>query len=154
MEIAEAEDLSQNVMIVIHRHAGDVRDELLFQGWIFKVAKNELARYWRQRQTRERIAGMEPLSDLLTATLVAETSEDGNNNFSEWMSHLDALERELLILRFVEGLSYEELALALGDTRGDGQVAALQRQRSWRRSSIIVRREDIDAFIDSKRRKT
>ena len=114
MEIAEAEDLSQNVMIVIHRHAGDVRDELLFQGWIFKVAKNELARYWRQRQTRERIAGMEPLSDLLSATLAAETAEDGNNNFSEWMSHLDAPERELLILRFVEGLSYEELALALG----------------------------------------
>ena len=35
------------------------------------------------------------------------------SNFVEWVSYLDPAERDIIILRFVEELSYEELAAAL-----------------------------------------
>jgi len=114
MEIGEAEDLSQNVMVIIYQRGGEIRDKELFLGWLFKVAKNELTRHWRQWQTRQRIAPMEPLSDDLAGRLMTEMQVAGLSNFNEWMSYLEPAEREIVILRFIEELSYEELAVALG----------------------------------------
>ncbi|MGH9832855.1 MAG: RNA polymerase sigma factor [Blastocatellia bacterium] len=114
LDAAEAEDLAQNVMVIVYRRAGEVREKELFQGWLFKVAKNELARYWRRQQTRNRIAEMEPLDDELANQLIIEMETASGSNFAEWMSYLEPAEREIIILRFVEELSYEELAAALG----------------------------------------
>jgi len=114
MQISEAEDLAQNVMVIVYRRAGEIRENGLFYGWLFKIAKNELARFWRQQQTRNRIAEMEPLTDDLADKLLIETELTGSLNLVEWMSCLEPAERELVILRFVEELSYEELATAIG----------------------------------------
>lgn len=114
MELGEAEDLAQNVMVILFRRGREVRDKELFHGWLFKVVKNELARYWRQRQARQRLAAMEPLSDELANSLLTETELESCSSFADWMSQLDPVEREIIILRFVEELSYEELAVALG----------------------------------------
>ena len=114
MEIGEAEDLAQNVMVIVYQRASDVRDQQIFHGWLFRVAKNELSRFWRQRQARNRIAEMEPLSDELADRLMIEMEMASHSNFAEWMSYLEPAEREIIILRFIEDLSYEEIAIALG----------------------------------------
>lgn len=114
LDAAEAEDLAQNVMVIVYQRGGEVRHKELFHGWLFQVAKNELARHWRRRQTRESIAAMEPLSDELASKLVAHTVFAGQSDFAVWLGYLEPAERELIILRFIEELSYEELALALG----------------------------------------
>jgi RNA polymerase sigma-70 factor (ECF subfamily) len=113
MEAGEAEDLAQNVMVAVYQRAGEVREKGFFQGWLFKVAKNELARFWRRRQTRDRIAEMEPLSDELADKLVVEIEAQGSSDFVEWVSYLEPSERDIIILRFIEELSYEELSVAL-----------------------------------------
>ena len=113
IEEGEAEDLAQNVMVLVYRHREEVRAAESFYGWLFKVAKNELARYWRQSRTRQRLAPMEQLTDELADRLTIEMEWEGASNFTSWMDSLEPAERELILLRFVEGLSYEELALAL-----------------------------------------
>jgi len=107
-----AEDLAQNVMLVVHRKAGDLRERDLFHGWVFKVAKHELSRYWR-RQAGSGTVEFEPLSGELAARLTAEPDVADDSRLVGWLSGLEAAEREIVILRFVEGLSYEELAVAL-----------------------------------------
>jgi len=109
----EAEELAQDVMVIVYKRAGELREKEFFNGWLFKVAKNELARFWRRRQTRSRIAEMEPLDDELAEKLVTEMEVAGSTHFAEWVSYLEPAERDLIILRFVEELSYEELAVAL-----------------------------------------
>ena len=64
IEAGEAEDLAQNVMVIVYRRAGEVREQELFYGWLFKVAKNELAQFWRRRQTRIRTTASSPTSGL------------------------------------------------------------------------------------------
>jgi RNA polymerase sigma factor (sigma-70 family) len=113
-EIGEAEDLAQNVMVIVYSRGGEVRDKELFHGWLFKVAKNELTRHWRQQQLRQQIAPMEPLSDELAERLVTEMELAIHSDFANWMSYLEPSERDLIILRFIEELSYEELAIAFG----------------------------------------
>src|SRR5262245_42721900 len=63
MEAGEAEELAQDVMVIVYQRAGELREKEFFNGWLFKVAKNELARFWRRRQLRSRIAEMEQLDD-------------------------------------------------------------------------------------------
>jgi RNA polymerase sigma-70 factor (ECF subfamily) len=114
MEAGEAEDLAQDVMVIVYQRAGEVREKEFFHGWLFKVAKNELARFWRRRQTRNRLVEMEPLDDELAEKLMTEIEVAGSSDFVEWVSYLEPAERDIIILRFVEELSYEELAVALG----------------------------------------
>jgi RNA polymerase sigma-70 factor (ECF subfamily) len=114
LETAIAEELAQNVMLIVYRRAGDLREDELFHGWLFKIAKNEMLGHWRQQRTRSDLVKFEPFSEDLTERLTTETEEALHSNFAEWMRYLDPPEREIVILRFVEELSYEELAGALG----------------------------------------
>jgi RNA polymerase sigma factor (sigma-70 family) len=113
IEAGEAEELAQDVMVIVYQGAGEIRNKEFFNGWLFKVAKNELTRFWRRRLTRARIVEMEPLDDELSEQLMTEMEVAGSSDFVEWISYLEPAERDIIILRFVEELSYEELAVAL-----------------------------------------
>ncbi|MGH9934750.1 MAG: RNA polymerase sigma factor, partial [Blastocatellia bacterium] len=54
-----------------------------------------------------------PLGDELAEKLMTEMEVAGSSDFVEWVSYLEPAERDIIILRFVEELSYEELAAAL-----------------------------------------
>jgi RNA polymerase sigma factor (sigma-70 family) len=113
LETTIAEELAQNVMYIVYQRAGDVREKDLFNGWLFKVAKNEMLRHWRHQRTRREIVEFEPLSEYLAEMLTTEMETARNSDFADWMSYLEPAEREIVILRFVEELSYEELSTAL-----------------------------------------
>lgn len=109
-----AEDLAQNVMFNVYRHANGLRDKELFTGWLFKIARNELLQHWRRREPPEWMVAFEQLNCALSEDLIAPGEFDEGARFADWMSYLEPAERELARLRFVEDLSYEELAVALG----------------------------------------
>jgi len=113
LETTIAEELAQNVMYIAYQRAGEVREKGLFNGWLFKVAKNEMLRHWRHQRTRREIVEFEPLSEYLAEMLTTEMETARNSDFADWMSYLEPAEREIVILRFVEELSYEELSTAL-----------------------------------------
>src|SRR4051812_46003600 len=41
-----AEDLAQEVMLIVHRKATQIRDRTLFRAWLFKIARNALCRHY------------------------------------------------------------------------------------------------------------
>jgi RNA polymerase sigma factor (sigma-70 family) len=108
-----AEELSQNALFTVYQRIGALLERDCFYGWLFKIARNEMLQYLRQQQRRIRIAEFEPL----TKESEQIRSDDRSalfSNFEDWMAHLEEAEREIIMLRFVDGLSYEELAEALG----------------------------------------
>lgn len=107
-----AEDLAQNVLVAVFRKAADLREPDLFHGWLFQIAKHELLRHWRRQPAGETVE-FEPLSAELAERFTTELEDPRESRFAAWMARLDPVERELAVLRFVEDLSYEELALAL-----------------------------------------
>src|SRR5580698_2859775 len=52
-----SEDLAQDVMFIVCRKAGQLRDRGLFRAWLFKIARSVLYRYhgrkWREGPTIE-----------------------------------------------------------------------------------------------------
>ena len=105
-----AEDLAQTVLLKVYQKASDLKDSKLFQGWLFAIARNELLQHWRKQQARIETVELEPLAEQLTTEPAGLLQAE----FDEWLSFLDPNERELVLLRFVEGLTYEELTAAFG----------------------------------------
>lgn len=108
-----SEELSQNVLYVVYEKIGNLRDKDLFLGWLFKIARNEWLQYVRQQNRREKIVRFEPLESETMEEIAVTLDMPLTSEFDEWMNHLDKDEREILMLRFIDGLSYEELAEAL-----------------------------------------
>jgi RNA polymerase sigma factor (sigma-70 family) len=113
LEVMTAEDLAQNVLVIAYRRASEVRAPELFFGWLFAVARNELLRHLRETRRQIKTVAYEPLSAELAEQLYGDPIELQTAPLQDWLSYLEPAERDLVVLRFVEELSYEELALAL-----------------------------------------
>jgi len=110
-EFALAEDLAQEVMLIVHRKATQIRDRTLFRAWLFKIARNALCRHYG-KQTRE--VDTVDLADVADRSLAASPQPLGTPAFEflHWMAFLDSRERETMILRFIEQWEYHEIAAA------------------------------------------
>src|SRR6266404_902110 len=110
-ELALAEDLAQEVMLIVYSKASQIRDRTLFRAWLFKIARHALCRHYG-KQTREvetvDLAGV-------TARLAAASHKPAGTpafEFRHWMAFLDSREREAMTLRFIEQWEYHEIAAA------------------------------------------
>lgn len=108
-----AEDLAQNVALTVYQRAGEVRNKEFFFGWLFAVARNELANYRRKCRSRFEIVEFEPLGAELDELLIVPTEVPSNILLQEWLEQIEPADRDLIVLRFVEEMSYKELAVAL-----------------------------------------
>ncbi len=103
-ESAVAEDLTQEVMLILFRKVDGLRDLTLFRPWLFRIARNELLQYLRQQGRR-----VETL-DLIEDQGAADWNPFAGLVLGEWLDCLPPADRELLLLRYVDGFAYHEMA--------------------------------------------
>jgi len=121
-----AEDISQEIMLIVYRKSSELRDRELFRAWLFRVARNALLQHRRSETRQVQTEDIEPRlrshrepgDDLLLAF-----------QFDEWMSALHTDEREIMTLRFVEGLEYHEIASVLSLPLGTVQWKVFHSKR-------------------------
>jgi RNA polymerase sigma-70 factor (ECF subfamily) len=113
LEAATAEDLTQNVFVKVYQQIGDLRSADRFYGWLFAIARNELISYWRHEPSWSEKVEIESLGPQHAERLMTEPDVIPSLRLTELLNALEPVERDLILLRFVEGLSYEELAAAL-----------------------------------------
>jgi DNA-directed RNA polymerase specialized sigma24 family protein len=82
-----AEDLAQDVMLTVHRKAWQVRDRALFRGWLFKIAKNALCRYYSNQTRAVDTVNLEAAGERLAAN--HEPAGTPAFEFFHWMAFLD-----------------------------------------------------------------
>ena len=109
-----AEELAENVMFQVYRHASQLRDNASFYGWIFQIARNEYLQHGRKAASSLQTVAYEPIAGQLANTAKVQFRPDREGPFAEWMSHLEESEREILMLRFLDDLAYPEISEALG----------------------------------------
>jgi RNA polymerase sigma-70 factor (ECF subfamily) len=125
-DAALAEDLTQNVMITVFRHANTLRERDLFQPWLYRIAKNELLQHIRRRGRQPETVPMDPAFE--------ETGAPAPDpllpaQFAEWMQFLEPDERRIMMLRFVESLEYHEIAEVLELPTGTVQWKVFQAKK-------------------------
>ena len=129
----DAEEVTQDAFIRAHRGLVGFRGESTFSTWLYQIATN-LARnrywYWWRRRRDQTISFDQPVGPENATTLAEvfpdelETPEDAAvtqefvSRVAECMNKLSPKHREILILRNVKNLSYEEIAGILGISVG------------------------------------
>jgi RNA polymerase sigma-70 factor (ECF subfamily) len=110
-ELGLAEDLAQEVMLIVYRKASQIRDRKLFRAWLFKVARNALCRHYG-KETRE--VDTVNLADVNDRLVSGGHKPAGTPAFEflHWMAFLNTHEREVMSLRFIEEWEYHEIAAA------------------------------------------
>lgn len=124
-DVEDARDLSQDVFLQVFRTIGRFRGQSALRTWIYRIAVNQARnrhRWWRRRRRGDqvsiddhvRVYGDLPVKDgtgdpdrVLNRQELAERV---------WRA-LEALpfeQRTAIILREIDGLSYEEIAFSLG----------------------------------------
>ena len=110
-----ADDLLQDVWLDVLRHLPRLADPQAFRAWVYRIARDRAFGHLRRSQRLE-----QPLGD---TDVPDEPDENGFDEEDAARIHaaldrLPAEQREVLVLRFVEAMSYDEIARASGQPLG------------------------------------
>lgn len=137
----DAEDATERTFLAALDAIGRYRDEgATFRAWLFRIAHNQIANALRSRARRratplDRVA--EPIADADPADRTG--AADDARRVRAALAELSADRRQVLVLRFVDGLSAREIGSVLG--RSEGAVRVLQ-HRALRELAGILRTDD------------
>jgi RNA polymerase sigma-70 factor (ECF subfamily) len=108
-----AEDVVQETMLKAWRHSPVPPNTAIPKAWLLKVARNTAISLLRTR--REDFRGPDTLPERAAGPEVARIVEDRVKLEELWelMQHLNEDARVLIVLKEVDGLSYDEIALTL-----------------------------------------
>jgi RNA polymerase sigma-70 factor, ECF subfamily len=106
-----AEELAQDVLMIIYRKSGVLRSRDSFYGWLFKIARNEYLQYVRRCKRAVPLVDLECLSSTSVQPNIRSTAE--RTEFCDLIASLETREQQIMVLRYVEELSYREIATAL-----------------------------------------
>jgi RNA polymerase sigma-70 factor (ECF subfamily) len=106
-----SEEMAQDVMVAVFRKASSLRDRALFRPWLFKVAQNTMRQHLRRVQNDP---NLRPLEDPSVRDREAANQIPQNEGFLDLIRILNEDERQVMILRYIEDLGYEEISAVLG----------------------------------------
>jgi RNA polymerase sigma-70 factor (ECF subfamily) len=111
-----ADDLTQEIWVAIFRGLPGLRDVDKFRPWAFRIARDRIYREYRRRNIGVRPLGddeLEALPEIEKTSVALETGE-----LQQSLDLIPPDQREVLVLRFFEEMSYEEIARVTGCALG------------------------------------
>jgi RNA polymerase sigma-70 factor (ECF subfamily) len=112
-DIDQASDLTQDTFLKAYINLNSIRSESSFKPWLYRIATRTAHSYWRRARLKIFISFDGSKSH------DRRVIEDTTKNTEEQIAVLNALrevppnQRECLVLHFVEGFKYKEIAVTL-----------------------------------------
>ncbi len=107
-----AEDVTQSVFFVLAKKAGKISTSTVLAGWLFQTARfisRDAIKMKMRREQHEQMA-----ASLRAESTVDETWPKISPLLESAMDHLGSGDRDVILLRFFEGLEIGEIARAVG----------------------------------------
>jgi RNA polymerase sigma-70 factor (ECF subfamily) len=124
-----ADDRLQEVWLEVYRGVARLADPGAFHAWLYQIARRRALRELRKKQ--------KPLSPLEGMDLAEEAEEEFSaedaERVHEGLGRLAPEHREVLLLRFFEGMAYEDIARVLGCHLGTVRSRLHYAKRALRR---------------------
>jgi RNA polymerase sigma factor (sigma-70 family) len=131
----DAEDATQEALIVLYRKIGTLRATAALASWMFRIVLNECIR-------RARLALHKPVSSAMAETSAedAALARMEVQRIVDGIAGLPAEQRAVLVLRDIQGMSGAATAQALGLSR-PAMKSRLHRGRETLRSQLTTQHE-------------
>ena len=114
---AEADDIAQTVMVKAYLNLAGYDPSVRFSSWLYRIAHNAAVDAWRKRSRRESLSldgdDENRLADMLSdGTDVHRDVADADRREAvrRAIASLDRKYREILVLRYLDDRSYEEIS--------------------------------------------
>lgn len=126
--VEEARDLTQETFLRAFQNIAHFRGEADLRTWLYRIAINQARNRWRwwRRRRRDATVSLDSAEALGRQPLIATLSSDQTSNpeqttlahereqvLKKALKNLGRAYRETVILRDIEGFSYEEIAATL-----------------------------------------
>ncbi len=141
-----AKDVVQESFVKVLSNVHSLEDPSRFKGWLRNIVRTTALDALRRRKVAGRSAASLPGQDSDSAPLPADVLQPDDvmqraelrEQIREEIAELPESQREVVMLKYLEGLSYEEIAQVLGLTIGTIE-SRLFRARTSLRSRLITR---------------
>ena len=124
-------DVAQEAFVRVHKHLPEFKGDSAFTTWLFRITSHlAIDSVRKERKSLKddlddvREADLEGAGDGILSTALGQDPRENAlrrelaGKLTEALATLPVIHREILVLREVEGLSYEELAARLGIQKG------------------------------------
>lgn len=112
----EAEDMLQDSFLKVYKNLNDFDTSLKLSSWLYRITHNQVISEYRKRSVRAHGNAVE-LDEILIEKLASDfdTSKEVDlnllqNNIEKILEQMDDKYREVLVLRFFEEQSYQEMS--------------------------------------------
>ena len=140
---ALAQDVVQNVLVKLFRQwQPGMQPDARLKNWLFRVTHNEAVDQIRAEARRQRLYGEQGVEvDCATGGLhVDPTPDEREKLVLDCLHVLDASQRQVVLLRLQQGMSYEEIGAITGQS--SGYVGNLLHFAVKRLAAEVKRREE------------
>lgn len=116
-----AQDLNQDVWLIVYKKIHELMQPEKFNSWLYRITRYEALDYIRDSKKRtklEKFYSNEQKSYIFDQKLENLFEETNDIDLQKAMETLLLKHREVLILNYYEGFTYEEIALITGTPIG------------------------------------
>ncbi len=118
----ELEDLVQEAFFRAFRRIDTFRGGASFRTWVMAIASNALKDLRRRERRRIRLDPLDRDAAHCHTPYEDARARELESRFQDGVFRLPPMQRDVFLLRAQQGLSYEEIAVALGTTPGAARV--------------------------------
>jgi len=139
--VAEAEDLTQDVFVQVFRKMGSFRGEAAFGTWLHRVTVNQVLMHFRKNHVRKEKTtedGEMPVMATEVHSRPGQSSILDRVILNEVIARLPLGYRTVLILHDVKGLQHDEIAQTLRCSIGTSKSQLYKARRKLR--ALLTRR--------------
>jgi len=145
-----SEDIAQEVFLKVFINLNSFDRKMKFSSWLYRIAHNETINYWRRNKKTNESAFLwddfEGLRNIIkdSYNLEQEVYQKLNNRkLVETIGQLSDKYREVLILNYLEGKSYQEIADVLN--KPIGTVGTLI-NRAKKALAVLLKKQGINSY--------
>ncbi len=119
-DFEEAKDLTQDVFLKVYKNLKKFRGESSVNTWVYRIALNHVNSYLRKSSSRRKTVSLNGMEDSKGLTMNSEYPEfkPEYRILRQKIKELPVEYREVIVLFYFDGKTYEEIAETIGSPIG------------------------------------